>query len=154
MLALTEIAKTTWEENHWKYTSTALCTLQKKISLLPGKNCTKRIRIRSVSGLHFPASGLDAEICSVNLRIQSECGKIRTRRTRNTDTFYVVKKYHQNDLLNILYFVPKTSTYNSEHFLNNSRMVFDIAMKTWRVIINFSRNVFEWKQPKNLASKF
>ena len=31
------------------------------------------------------------EIYSVNLRIQSECGKIRTRKTPNTDNFHAVK---------------------------------------------------------------
>ena len=30
------------------------------------------------------------DIYSVNLRIQSKCGKIQTRRTLNTNTFYAV----------------------------------------------------------------
>ena len=38
----------------------------------------------------FPAFGLNMEIYCVNLRIQSKCGKIRTRRTTNTNTFYAV----------------------------------------------------------------
>ena len=33
------------------------------------------------SGLHFPVFGLNTEIYRVNLRIQSECRKIRTRKT-------------------------------------------------------------------------
>ena len=32
-----------------------------------------------ISGLYFPAFGLNTEICSGNLRIQSEYRKIRTR---------------------------------------------------------------------------
>ena len=33
------------------------------------------------SGSYFPAFGLNMEIYSVNLRIQSKCGKIRTKKT-------------------------------------------------------------------------
>ena len=40
--------------------------------------------------LYFPAFGLNRERYSVPLRIQYECGKIRTRITLNTDTFYSV----------------------------------------------------------------
>ena len=39
---------------------------------------------------HFPTFGLNTGSYSVSLRIQSECGKIRTRITPNTDTFYAV----------------------------------------------------------------
>ena len=46
--------------------------------------------IRSYSGPYFPAFGLNTERYSVSLHIQSECGKIRTRITPNTDTFYAV----------------------------------------------------------------
>ena len=42
------------------------------------------------SGLHFPAFELNTEIYGVSLRIQSECGKMLTRITQNTDTFYAV----------------------------------------------------------------
>ena len=57
----------------------------------PRKHCMKSVRVRSYSGPHFPAFGLNTESDSVSLRIQSECGKIRNRITPNTDTFYVVK---------------------------------------------------------------
>ena len=50
----------------------------------------KYVRIRSFSGLYFPAFGLNTERYSVSLRIQSECRKIRTTKTPNTDTFYAV----------------------------------------------------------------
>ena len=36
----------------------------------------------------FPTFGLNTEKCPVSLRIQSECGKIRTRKTTNRDTFH------------------------------------------------------------------
>ena len=53
-------------------------------------NLLKSVRIRSYSGPYFPAFGLNTERYSVSLRIQSECGKIRTRITPNTDTFHAV----------------------------------------------------------------
>ena len=42
------------------------------------------------SGLYFPAFGLNTERYSVSLRIQYKCGKIRTRKTPNTNIFYAV----------------------------------------------------------------
>ena len=53
-------------------------------------HCVKRVRIQSYSGPHFPAFGLNAERCGVSLCIQSECRKMRTRITQNTDPFHVV----------------------------------------------------------------
>ena len=53
-------------------------------------HCVKSIRIQSYFGPYFPAFGLNTERYEVSLRIQSECGKIRTRITPNTDTFYAV----------------------------------------------------------------
>ena len=38
-------------------------------------HCVKSVRIRSFSGLYFPAFGLNTERFSGSLRIQSECGK-------------------------------------------------------------------------------
>ena len=46
--------------------------------------------MQSFSGLYFPALELNTEICSANHRIQSECGKIWTRKTPNIDAFYAV----------------------------------------------------------------
>ena len=50
-------------------------------------HCVKSVRIWSYSGPHFPAFGLNTERYGESLRIQSECGKIRTRITPNTNTF-------------------------------------------------------------------
>ena len=66
---------------HWKNPS---CTYKEDW------HCVKSVRVRSYSGLHFPAFRLNAERYGVSLHIQSECGKIRTRITLNTDTFYAV----------------------------------------------------------------
>ena len=53
-------------------------------------HCVKSVRIRSYSGPYFNVFGLNRERYRVYLPIQSECGKIRTRVTPNTDTFYLV----------------------------------------------------------------
>ena len=47
----------------------------------------------SYSGPYFPAFGLNTERYTISLRIQSECGKILTRITPNTDTFYALFLY-------------------------------------------------------------
>ena len=53
-------------------------------------HCVKSVRIRSYFGPYFPAFGLYSERYGVSLRIQSDCGKMPTRITPNTDTFYAV----------------------------------------------------------------
>ena len=53
-------------------------------------HCVKSFHIRSFSGPYFPAFGLNKGRYSVSLRIQSKCGKIRIRKTPNTDTFPAV----------------------------------------------------------------
>ena len=50
----------------------------------------KNVRIRSFSGPYFPSFGLNTEIYSVNLRIQSNMGKIQARKTPNTHSFHAV----------------------------------------------------------------
>ena len=50
----------------------------------------KSIRIWIFLGSHFPTFGLNMEKYSVSLRIHSEYGKTRTRKTPSTDTFHRV----------------------------------------------------------------
>ena len=50
----------------------------------------RSVHIRSFSGPYFPTFRLNMEKYFVSLRIQSECGKIRTSETPNTDTFHAV----------------------------------------------------------------
>ena len=64
----------------------ALTCLLIIILLITTSSLVKGVRIRSYSGLYFPAFGLNTERYGVCLRIQSECQKIRTRITPNTDT--------------------------------------------------------------------
>ena len=53
-------------------------------------HCVKNVRIRSYSGPHFPAFGLNTDRYRVSFRVQSKCGKMRTRITPNTDNFHAV----------------------------------------------------------------
>ena len=50
----------------------------------------KKVRIRGFSGPYFPTFGLSTERYSVQIRIQSKCRKMRTRKTPKTDTFHAV----------------------------------------------------------------
>ena len=53
-------------------------------------NCLRKVCIRSYSSPYFPAFGLNKERYGVSFRIQFSCGKIRTKITPNTTTFYAV----------------------------------------------------------------
>ena len=57
-------------------------------------HCVKSVRIWSFFGQYLSAFGLNTERYGVSLRIQSECGKILTRKTPNTDTFHAVMYMH------------------------------------------------------------
>ena len=43
----------------------------------------------------FPAFELNTERYVVSLCIKFECGKMRTRKTPHTDTFYAVEKFRE-----------------------------------------------------------
>ena len=51
-------------------------------------NTAWSVRIQSFSAPYFPAFGLNMKRYCVTLPIQSKCGKIRNRKTPNTDTFH------------------------------------------------------------------
>ena len=53
-------------------------------------DCVKTFRIRSYSGLYFPAFGLNKERYGVSLQIKSKCRKKQTGKTPNMDTFHAV----------------------------------------------------------------
>ena len=50
----------------------------------------KSVYIRSFFALYFFAFGLNAKRYRVSLRFQSECGKMRTGKTPNTDFFHTI----------------------------------------------------------------
>ena len=53
-------------------------------------HCVKSGRTRNFSGPSFSSFGLNTKIYRVNLCSQSECVKMRTRKTPNMDTFHAV----------------------------------------------------------------
>ena len=53
-------------------------------------HCVKSVRLQSYSGPYFPAFALNTERYGVYVCIQSECGKVRTKITPDTDTFHAV----------------------------------------------------------------
>ena len=55
------------------------------------QHCVKSVRIWSYPGPYFSAFELNTEVYGISLGIQSEHGKIQTRITPNTDTFYSVQ---------------------------------------------------------------
>ena len=72
--------------------------------LIAGTHCLKSVRIRSYSGSYFPAFGLNTERFRRSLRIESECGKMRTRITPNMDTFHSVTFFIVGHILAAFYY--------------------------------------------------
>ena len=58
-------------------------------------HCLKSVRIRSFSVPFFPVFGLNTERYSLSFCIQSECGKIRTRKTPNTETLLAAVRLYR-----------------------------------------------------------
>ena len=78
----------------WSFCWNLLTIFAKRLTLfvwLSSEDCVNSIRVRIFSGPYFPAFGLHTKSYFVFLRIQSVCGKIRTKKNPNTDTFYVVE---------------------------------------------------------------
>ena len=89
------------------------------------RKCVKIVRIWSYSGPHFPEFALNMQRYSLSLRIQSECGKMRTIITPNTDPFYaVVSTYFFHFFIN-LYHVSITPF----RLLNSCRIGFLFPFK-------------------------
>ena len=107
--------------------------------------CVKSERIRSYSGPHFPAFGLNTERYGVSLRIQSECRKMRTRINPNTDTCQAVSLLTHLLLLKTIYFVLSSpswtdsllSTNQSNTFANSLLKTFSISVTSfcWQKIL-------------------
>ena len=64
--------------------------LRKQVQTYMAHTTWKKVRIRSFSGPHFPAFGLNMERYSISLRIHFKCGKILIWETANTDTLHAV----------------------------------------------------------------
>ena len=63
--------------------------------------CVKSVQIRSFSGPYFPVFGLKTEIYGVNLRIQSEYRKVRTR--KNSAFRHLLRSDHTSILTHLLH---------------------------------------------------
>ena len=64
-----------------------------KYILIPFNRYVNSVSNRSFSSPYFPAFVLNTKRYSVSLRVHSECGKTRTRKTPNTDTFHAVNVF-------------------------------------------------------------
>ena len=69
-----------------------ILTHHQKLNSYRQLHCVKSVRLRRFSGPYSPAFVRNAERYGVSLRIRSKCGKIRPRKTPNTDTFHAALK--------------------------------------------------------------
>ena len=92
------------------------------------EHCVKSVRIRSFSGPYFSTFGLNTERYSVSLRIQSECGKVRAKKTPNTDTFYAVE-------------CTRINPFQSSLAVNNVSFVLDLPIISFSVEKNIADTV-------------
>ena len=74
----------------WIFTLPGFWLCIMKLCCCDNSHWVKSVSIWSFSGPYFSALGLNTEIYFVNLRIQSVCGKTRTIKIQNRDTFYAV----------------------------------------------------------------
>ena len=104
-------------------------------------HCVKSVHIRRYSGLNFPALGLNMERYGVPLFIQSECGKIWTRITSNTDTFYAVNKDTKTIFLNVflvyLWLIfNRYLPWDQQHFINLFKIFFYKFLLFPRILVD------------------
>ena len=78
-------------------------------------HCFKSVQIRSFSGRYIPIFGLNTEIYSINLRIQSEYGKIRIlkRLKSKFSKFAIVpRKVQRGKTIEVICDCNRTQTHN------------------------------------------
>ena len=105
----------------------------------------KIVRIQSYSNPHFPTFGLNLERYLVYLRIQSECGKMRTRMTPNMTP---------NDFENVPHFIGnKQDNINLKWININGVVLSSVRSSHWRFslrkgvfknFVNFTEKVLEY----------
>ena len=84
--------------------------------------CVKSGRIWSFSSPHFSAFEVNTKRYGVSLRIQSESGKTRTRKTPNTDTFHAVKLLRFNPFRTTVNFYFNYFQYSKAKFWNQWKL--------------------------------
>ena len=84
------------------------------------------------SGPYFPAFELNMEIYEVDLRTQSKCGKIQTRKTPYLDTFHAV-------------YVPVKSILLEQHCTKNEVSIKDFFNKFPADLVTFTGEILNGK---------
>ena len=107
----------------------------------------ERVRIwSSSSGPYFPAFGLDTERYGVFLRIQSECEKIGTRETPNTDifhAFYIFSIMSRFTTTCISHFKKKTYIFQADITLYFDTLEYSVAFaKSIRNVFRTQSNIY------------
>ena len=82
---------------------------------LLGSHCVKSVQIRSFSGPYFPVFGLITEVYGVNLCIQSEYGKIRSRKN-------IFGHFLRSELHILLTHLPKATSYLKRKTINHRQI--------------------------------
>ena len=108
-------------------------------------HCVKSVRIRGYSGAYFPAFGLNTKRYPVPLCIQSKYGKMRTKITLNTDTFYAAFTtliLPHTTRSNDRYLSSLTSTKNRmlENLLPDVKNILTILVWDWKQKTGKPRN--------------
>ena len=114
--------------------------------IIANHHCVKSVRIRSFSGPHFLAFGLNTERYFETLSIQSKCGKIWTRKTPNTDNFQAVHMNTQYSTWWISVFCNVNYVSNkSRKFRTNLLQTINLLLK-WKLTPQSTVYQLPWKE--------
>ena len=106
----------------------------------------KNVRIQSYSGPYFPAFGLNTERYGVYLRIQSKCGKMRTRLTPNTHSFYTVwhltfSPYARDTYTKEIYWGKRWISIVPPNYLRYWCSFYKPKSKIWMISVEIENNI-------------
>ena len=103
-----------------------MLTILAKSPIFESPHLVKSARIRSFSGPYFSAFGLNTERYEVSLRIRSEFGEMRTRKTSNTDPFHALPIF--GDYAPLVTIVTNLLTYQ---FCFNTGFVYHLSLDSF-----------------------
>ena len=88
--------------------------------------CVKSVGIRSFSGLHFSAFGLNTEILnySVDLPILSKSVKMQTRKTPNVNTFYAVTYVYWVNFQSVIVWTSRNSLHGTREIFETHSTIY------------------------------
>ena len=145
-----------WNKWVWQKENIPLPECLVKWESLLKNHCVKSVRIRSISSPYFPGFEQNTERYGVIPRIHSECEKIRTRKTPNTDTFHAVKTMVKS----IFTILPKSFCIMLMMKLISSLITCQSILRNVRTLMNFHfrflfhRESLNLKWVKQSISKF